>query len=296
LLPNGDVLFNIEYLGLVRMNACGEIVWKLPYRTHHSISRNEDGNFWVSGLKWVEEGDTRAQRFPDLKVPFVDEIVVLVSPDGKILKEISLLDSLYAAGQNSLFWQGRMKTGDVTHVNDVEELTSEMAGQFGLFTAGDLVVSLKHVHAVYVMDQDGKIKWIDSGNFLYQHDPDFAADGSITVFDNRSDGTLDGSVLGGSRIVSVYPDTGVVNVVYPVRDQQSFYTSTGGKHQLLANGNRLITEAIAGRLFEVDSTGELVWEWIHENYDAQRVAEVMEGTRYAITEAQVRQWQCTNPG
>ncbi|MFO7900887.1 MAG: hypothetical protein R6V58_17725, partial [Planctomycetota bacterium] len=49
LLPGGDVVFNLEHLGLVRMNRQAEVVWKLPYRTHHSVFLDTDGKLWVCG-------------------------------------------------------------------------------------------------------------------------------------------------------------------------------------------------------------------------------------------------------
>jgi hypothetical protein len=55
LLPNGDVLFNFEYFSLVRLNAKSEVVWKLPYRTHHSIFKDENGHFWACGTKCYEK-------------------------------------------------------------------------------------------------------------------------------------------------------------------------------------------------------------------------------------------------
>jgi hypothetical protein len=42
LLPNGEVIFSLEYFGLVRPNYGSEIIWKLPYRTHHSIFQDID--------------------------------------------------------------------------------------------------------------------------------------------------------------------------------------------------------------------------------------------------------------
>ena len=299
LFANGDLLFNIEYLGLVRMNSCGEILWKLPYRTHHSISRNEDGNFWVSGQTWVTADDERIALFPGLQPPFVEETAVLVAPDGEILKEISLLESIYNAGVQDQFWKTRHISGDVTHLNDVEELTTAMAASFPQFEAGDLVVSMKHISAIFVLGQDdGELKWIKDEDMLLQHDPDFEASGNIVLFDNRTDTdpSLNGRYLGGSRIIAIDPASGATEVLYPIRDDQFFYTSTGGKHQLLENGNRLITEAIAGRVFEIDADGEMVWEWFQQPYDSELVAEVLEGTRYPFSEADVAAWACAKAG
>ena len=67
----------------------------------------------------------------------------------------------------------------------------------------------------------------------------------------------------------------------------------GGKHQLLANGNRLITEAKAARIFEITPQGETVWEWIAEPYDEKRVFDVLEGTRYPDISAETTAaWAC----
>ncbi len=144
LFPDGDVLINIEYLGLVRLDACGEVVWKLPYRTHHSISRSEDGNFWVSGVKWVNADSERAARFPGLQAPFGEDTVIQGSPGGKILKEISVLEALFDSGNQYLLWKYQSIKDDITHINDVEVLRSDMADSFPAFAPGDLLISLKH--------------------------------------------------------------------------------------------------------------------------------------------------------
>ncbi len=293
LFPNGDVMFNIEYLGLVRLDRCGNTVWKLPYRTHHSISRDEDGNFWVSGAKWRPKDDTHhANRFPGITPPFTEDFAVKVSPDGRILREISLLDAIFAGGHQHLFWKKGQRTGDITHLNDVEPLSSELAPHFPLFEAGDLVVSMKHINAVAVLDRSGHIKWIDSHHFHRQHDPDFEEGGRIVVFDNREDGTDRGEFLGGSAITSIDPVSRETQRLYPVSDDQPFFTLLGGKHRRLPNGNRLITETAAARVFEIDAEGRVVWEWVHQPFDAKTVTEVMEGMRYDIDPATVSTWRC----
>ncbi len=292
LFSNGDVLFNIEYLGLIRLDACGQVVWKLPYRTHHSISRDEDGNFWVSGAKWVDVGSERAAAFFGLLPPFFEETALKVSPDGEILSELSLLKALFDGGYQHLLWRYKQRSGDVTHLNDVEALSSDLANQYPLFTAGDLVVSLKHISTVAVLDQSGKIKWLKSEPFYYQHDPDFEDDGWIVVFDNRTDGSDTGEYLGGSVISAINPASGETRQLYPTEGSSVFFTDAGGKHQLLENGNRLITEARAGHVFEIDHTGRIVWEWFQQPFDAELVPEVLEGSRYNLSPEAVARWPC----
>ena len=297
LFPNGDVLFNIEYGGLIRMNSCGEVMWTLDYATHHSVTPDEQGNFWVSGYKSVKKGDKRVEEFPELVVPFGEETMLQVSPEGEILNEISVLDALYNSEYKHLLWHyKRLKFnfGDILHMNDVEALSTSMADGYELFEAGDLVVSLKYISAVAVISPQGEIKWLSAGDFTDQHDPDFEGDGWISVFDNRLDGSREGTSLGGSSIRAVNPATGEIRPLYPTDTKQKFYTPAGGKHQLLENGNRLITEAQAGRVFEVAPGGEIVWEWISMPYDTKLVAEMLEGTRYSYSPEEVAAWECGN--
>ena len=284
LLPDGDVLFNVEYMGMVRMNACGEVLWKTDTeRLHHSVARDDDGNFWASGLRWAEQP---VAAYPHLNPPFVDEHMVQVSPQGEILRTVSILDALYQSG-----FQGTMqmsfKKFDVTHMNDVELLSADMAAAFPMFTAGDILVSLRNLNLVVVVDgRTELIKWHFSHPLIRQHDPDFEADGTIVIFDNNDDTTREGSLWGRTRLLKVSPATNDYEIVYPTRTEQSFYSQEGGKHQLLENGNRLITEANAGRVFEVTPAGETVWEWISAARDGDYLPEVLEGTRYPESAAE----------
>lgn len=296
LFENGDILFNVEWMGLVRMNSRGEVKWRLPYRTHHSVFRAENGDFWVSGMKWVEntpQGRERIAKYPGLKPPLVEDYAVKVSPEGEIVKEISLVEVLFNADYEYLFWKiGKKFSEDIAHLNKVEELSSGMADQYPLFEAGDLLISMKFIHAVFVFDPDtGKVKWLTTGPFLEQHDPKFIGNGWIAIFDNHSDGSDEGKYLGGSRIIAVKPGTDEVREMYPTRHSDSFYTDAGGKFQVLDNGNLLITEARAGRVFETDPSGRTIWEWIHEPISDDLIPEVMEGSRYKITPAQVASWK-----
>jgi len=279
LLPDGDVVFNIEYLGLARLNACSEVVWSLPIRTHHSVFRGDDGNFWVSGMYLREQPDI---RFPQVWEPFVEDMLVQVSPDGEVLREISTLAALYESGyQGVLSTPAKLLNWDFNHLNDVEELSAELAPAFPMFNPGDLLISLRNFNLVVVVDgKTEKIKWHFRHPLIRQHDPDFEPDGRIVIFDNNDDTTADGRFWGRSRLISVDPATKDYEVIYPLAAETEFYTQTAGKHQLLPNGNRLIIEANAGRLFEVTPDGDIVWDWVTDQGAEGKVAEVMEGNWY----------------
>lgn len=283
LYPNGDVVFNFQYGGLVKIDACSRPLWKLAAQTHHSVFEAEDGTLWVPSRRRREEP---LATLPSIPPPFWEELILEVSPDGKVLSETSILDVITRSGfEGLLFATGAHGPeiaipfdGDFTHLNEVEVLGTDQAARFPLFAAGDVVVSLRNLNLLLVLDgADKSIKWWMVGPFLRQHDPDFTDDGKIAVFDNRRDGAA-GQALGGSRILEIDPQTRAVGVRYEGSDDAPFFTETMGEQQYLPNGNVLVTESEAGRVFEVTPEGRIVWSWVNR-WDETHAAAVGRAVR-----------------
>jgi len=285
LLPGGDIVFNLSHYAMVRLNACSEVVWKVPYRTHHSIYMDEQGNFWAPGEKWHSEP---VEKFPGLAPPYVEDTIVEVSSDGRLLREISILDAIFQSGYEGLLFSSKMEeySGDVTHNNDVEVLSTALADRFEGLDAGDIMVSLRNISTVMIIDgKTEKVKWAIQHPLIRQHDPDFEADGHISIYDNRADPRHGNAPsFGGSRIVSVKPFTDEVKVLYSSSADNYFYSRGGGKHQRLGNGNILIGEPYGGRVFEITRDGRVVWSWLAEHWAKgdNRVPEVHDATRYPV--------------
>jgi hypothetical protein len=89
----------------------------------------------------------------------------------------------------------------------------------------------------------------------------------------------------------VRPGQPGARVLYGGDVDQPMFTHIRGKHQVLEGGNILLTEFAAGRIFEVDNAGEVVWE-LFNRFDAENVAEVSQATRYPETYFSVENWQC----
>jgi hypothetical protein len=280
LLPGGNVVFNIDYVGLIRLNKESEVVWKLPYRTHHSVFLDDSNSLWVSGRKWRYEAST---RFPNLVPPFAEDTILKVSLNGEIEREISILEAIYKSDHKGLLFVGdTTNSGDVTHLNDVEVLSESLAGAFKQFSAGDIMVSLRNINTVMIIDGKTElIKWSITYPFIRQHDPDFTDRGYITVFDNQDDTTHDGSIFGGSRILQIDPSTNEVTTVYPKKKDKSFYTRTSGKHQWLPNGNLLLVECEAARVIEINPKGEIIWSYLGSRVDGKNVPEMPDAVRYS---------------
>ncbi|MEO0479519.1 MAG: arylsulfotransferase family protein [Planctomycetota bacterium] len=299
LLPDGDLLFNMSWLGLVRMAPNGEVRWKSDDRTHHSVELNDEGNIWVCGVR-MHAGPSSLAQFRGLTFPVIEDLAVLYSPEGERLREISMLDVLFQNNLDRLISQ-RTAPGaasdDVTHMNDVEELSAEMADQYPLFEAGDLLVSLRETHTVMVFDPDTlEVKWFDSAHQIRQHDPDFIGDGWISVYDNNPDGIWEGKLRMGSRLTALRPHTGEFRVIYPESkpgqlNPRPFYSEACGKAQQMADGHWIVLETTAGRVFELDANGTPIWEYCHEvRAEDGRVVNLMTGGRFPYDPDTVRGW------
>ena len=281
LFPNGDAMFHVGGLGMVRMDRCNQVVWWLDYETHHSLARDDDGNYWVGGRKRARHTEA-TDRFPGLLPPYIEDTVVKVSPsDGKILQEISLLDAIYRSGRETfLFPEGDdplpLRKLDPLHLNHVEPLTRELAPAFPMFAEGDLLVSVRVPSAIFVLDPaTGLIKWAQRGPWFGQHDPHFLPNGRISVYDNRDVVNYDAEARGvprrASRILQLDPSTGRTETIFEGTLAEPFFTDAIGQHQYQPNGNILITESWGGRVFEITPDGKKVWEYVNR-IDPGRVA------------------------
>lgn len=229
---------------IARLDACGNATWVKRGNYHHSISTDGEGGLWV----WRDEAIER-----------------LDAVTGEVTKTLDLRRDILPAngGQDGVFsvratidgnGEGLAYPSDPFHANDVEPLRPEMAAAFPMFEAGDLLISLRELNLVAVIDPDsGALRWWQHGPWLKQHDPDFQPDGTITVFDNHT-----GS--GASHILRIDPATRAISTVYAGSEATPFYSWQRGKHQMLPDGNVLVTEAEQGRVFEAAPDGGLVWE------------------------------------
>jgi hypothetical protein len=266
LLDNGDLVFNFDFLGTVRLDVCGHVVWKLPYSTHHSIYRDENKVLWIPATRWHYK---TLPGFPEHRPPIGEAMILKVSEEGELLEEISVLDLLNENGLQGLLYMSDTKVkGDALYLNDVEIFPGSM--KEGALKAGDIMVSLRDINTVLIFDgEDRKIKHKIVGEFVRQHDPDFIDGDTISVFDNKhlvprtGRRNVPGEEIYTSRVLTRPLEGSGSHVSYSGPKDRPFYTDEQGKHQRLGNGNILITESGRGRAFEVDPEGRIVWQYVN---------------------------------
>jgi hypothetical protein len=265
LFANGDILFNFESGnfpyggGLVKINKNSDVLWTLERNTHHDLDVSEDGTIYVAAHNHISGPIT---NMSGLKPPYLEDVILKVSSDGRVVDEISILDALQKSDyRHLLFLKYRSKgSEDPTHLNTVEILPEDLADKFPMFEAGDLLISLRNLNMIGVIDAEREaVKWVLRGMFVQQHDPDFLNNGNIMLFDNWG-GRPDHKA---SQILEIDPATQEVVWRYRGSAESGFFSKIRGKQQPLPNGNVLITDAQSGRVLEVtrEEPPEIVWEY-----------------------------------
>ena len=252
-MPDGDVIVGFDWLGVMaRLTPCGEPVWLQEGFYHHAFTEAPDGNIWT----WYGEGRENGHYQYMLKFdPETGETVRKIGLIEDVITRSPESAALFSLRTDSRFLPDDQNPPDTFHPNDVEELSPEMAAAFPMFEAGDLLMSIRNLNMVTVLDQEGRIKWIRQGPWLLQHDPDFRADGTISVYNNsRGEGRI------RSDIVTVDPRTGRTQSLLGEWDVP-FYSGFRGKQQELPNGNLLLTIPEQGQVLEVAPDGEVAVEF-----------------------------------
>jgi hypothetical protein len=198
----------------------------------------------------------------------------MLSPEGKELKKpISIFHALHeppftpvlsslelaprkfgAPGVNLAQMDEQLMLGDVLHTNCVRVLGKETARHFPQFKPGQLLISMRSLHALAVLDPDtANAVWVGTGPWRAQHDPSFLENGRLLVFDNL------GSPK-GSRVLEYDLQTQSFPWIYPGRDGVHFFSHERGMCQRLPNGNTLIVSSDQGAMLEVTRDDqEVVW-------------------------------------
>lgn len=245
---------------LTKLAPDSSVIWSVPLPVHHDIDLLSDGRLLVL-LERVRK--TRAGRI-------VDNTIAYLSPNGKVLREISLYDMLRRVPGLVLQDAPKQQPGtpaDLFHANAVRELEAARAEEIAravgnqpeakrLFAAGNVLVSSRNQSLLAVVDpKTENVVWSwGRGELDHPHCARFLANGNVLVFDNGFD-------RGWSRVVEVNPLTNKIVWSWAPQDRKSFYVAYGGGCQRLPNGNTLITNSSNVTAFEVTRDGRVVWLW-----------------------------------
>lgn len=264
--PNGDLLAIYEGAGdtpygygMVKLDRASNVLWSYFGRTHHNFDVGPDGAIYAL----THENRTKALKGMDhLEATRLDDFLEILSPEGKLLKRVSLLEAV--AGSRFLHLLHTVPAhslADPLHTNTVKVLTPEMAAAIPGTKSGQILLSFRDIGAVVVLDVESEdIVWALRGPWYGQHDPDILPNGNLLIFDNL--GQFD-QPSGKSRVLAIDPRTAAIVWQYGGTDDRPLDSEIRADQQRLPNGNTLINESNGGRLLEVTRSGEVVWEYVN---------------------------------
>jgi len=264
-LDDGGLLASVADQRLMRLDRRSNRLWSVRARFHHDFQLGGDGRIYAL--------IRREDRIPaiDPEVDCVVDWVEVLSPDGEVLDELSVLDAIRRSPYAYLLPLSEVGTFDredgaidVLHTNHVEVFDGHLAERSPLFARGNLLLSLRALSAVVILDgTTHQVLWLwGPNNLLYQHDPTPLDDGHLLIFDNG---------IKHSRVVELDPLTEKIVWRYTAGD---LFSRTRGSVQRLPNGNTLITASNTGYVFEVTPEGERVWTFADPHFtpDGRRAA------------------------
>ncbi len=279
---NGDTPYGY---GLARLDRDSHLLWTLSENVHHDVDVGDDGTIVTLTQKYDDMAHDGSKSIGRRQL--ADYLVVL-SPQGKKLKEIAILEAFRASPFAPLlsvldvprakgsppnaispvnFALGGFETlnvlaplphdpahGDLLHVNSVKVLHRSLAARFPLFKAGEVLISVRNLDVIAVLNVDtGRVVWAARGPWRRQHDATFLESGALLVYDNLGS-------LAQSRILEYDPRTQIVNWSYPGEQSEPFQAFLRGSSQRLGNGNTLIVDPDNQRILEVTPDQQCVWE------------------------------------
>ncbi|HEY1385225.1 MAG TPA: arylsulfotransferase family protein [Dongiaceae bacterium] len=265
LLPNGDLLAIYAAAGdtpwgygMVKLDRDSNVIWTYLDHTHHDFDIAPDGRIFALTNDFSSDD---IDSMGKLDKPFLEDFVVVLSPDGKELNKVSITRALAQSRYQLLHLAiPSYALSDPLHTNSVQYITADLARSFPFAKEGDLLVSFRDISAVAVLSlETRRIEWATRGPWLWQHDASLQPNGHITVFDNLG-GFQDGN---SARVLEIDPRSGGIVWSYHGDTAHPFHSPLRSSAELLPNGNVLITESDGGRLFEVTRQGEIVWNFVN---------------------------------
>ncbi len=302
LMPDGDlvVVGRLPHDGspeearagryLARLDWNGDTLWQTAISAHHDVELTPNGQLLTMTYALREIPTVHKS------VPLVDNSLALVSLDGEVLEELSMWDVM--TSDASVFTPQEVKPGsfdraqgvDALHLNAAEWVRGDALRERGMRLDDDTVlVCFRHQDTVALIDwSERRVLWAwGQGELSGPHDVTLLANGNLLLFDNGLDRKW-------SRVVEVDPIARAIVWEYAAPERERMFSITRGSNQRLANGNTLIADSDSGRVFEVTTGGEIVWEFQNFNLTEKREPSVIvrmrrfEGLDYAALAARVQ--------
>ena len=263
-LPNGDLLALYESpsqtpngCGLAKLDRHSGVIWTFDENAHHDFDVAADGRIFALTHQVRRRP---LENWDQLLMPVIEEFLTILSPDGQVIKRLSLFELLGRSPFHRPLVTHTDQLGDVLHSNTVQVIGAEFAAKHRGVNAGDALICLRNLNLLVAVNCESEsIDWAYTGPWRLPHDPDPLDDGTLLIFDN----CFARGARHGSRVLRYDLQRGAAVWQYSGGKDAPLRSDIRSCQQLLAGGNVLITESDRGRLVEVAPDGRIVWEYVH---------------------------------
>jgi arylsulfotransferase ASST len=257
-IPNETFIGKSPFMGGAAMEVDwnGNVLWEVNRADHHHDGRLlKNGNIVL--ICASELPDDLAKRVrggrPGTEAPggrMWSDSVIELTTGGTVVWEWHARDHLDPERDGLTALQD--ERAEWTHANAVFEQPD-----------GDLLVSFRNISTVVRIDRrSGAIAWkLGAPPLAGQHCPTLLANGHLLLFDNGPH-RLDES-FPFSRVLEIDPSTRAIVWKYQEARPFNFFSPRISSAQRLPNGNTLVNEGNFGRMFEVTTGGDVVWEYVN---------------------------------
>lgn len=243
-----------------------------PYGTHHDFQRLPNGNTLLLCGEKVTNPDISDHELQS-------DYYIEVTLDGRVVwswhsdqhfDEFGFGEETRRLIREAPGIHPGLGIGDYLHMNTVEVLPSnDLAARDSRFHPGNILGCQRNTNTIFIIDKPtGRVVWTWGRDELVgPHHPNMLPNGNIIVYDNGGLAGYPRRARAFTRLVELDPISG--KVVWSYFDDrlrynhQQLFGYFWGSIQRLANGNTLSLDTMRGRLFEVTTHGDIVWEYVN---------------------------------
>ena len=186
LSDDGLLVYLIPWNDLVAVDLrTGLERWRVKGAFHHTIELDYEGNYWVCASlrpNSIKSDKSGRKQSNDL---YEDQALVKVSPNGKVLKIMSVSDLIIDCGIEHLLYGGSNPNliFDPIHLNSIKPVNNSR----GHFLKGQIIISLRNLSTIMLVDPDSeRVEWYRTGPWMNQHSVGYIDDALVYLFDNHS--------------------------------------------------------------------------------------------------------------
>lgn len=267
----GELIFQ-STSPLVKIDFNSNVVWVNDEDIyHHSTNLDDEENIYVpSRLRPYSELASIYVGLNDSsnQYDFFDDAISILDKNGKLIFSKSVTELLIENGYSHRIFSQQSHKYDPIHLNDIQPVLKDTKH----FNKGDLFLSLRNLSMVILYrPSTNKIIKIIEGHFYHQHDVDIIDESKISIYNNNVFLNYQNERKVNNNEIVIYD---FETESFSKKFEKTFVshninTNSHGLVDFLEDGSVMVEDRNNGRIFYLNSNGEVVWVFNNLNSKKQ---------------------------